>query len=299
MGGETPDLLDLAADCASSSPGEAGAGENRGALLRHRHRTGADRSRAYRVHACGAAGRDHRRYQVDRAWGPGAYAAVMLVRGRNEDASGLVRALGLAWLGINQTRAPCRSRSKRHPFSAPRSTVEVTVCTAPGAQVALAAVDEGILRLTGHAAPDPARWFTAKRRLGLDSRDDYGRLILPAEGEAGILRQGGDEDEAGAGLPALPFVIASLFESPRAADADGVARFRFEVPDVNTALRLSAVAWEPARTGAAALSVPVRDRLVAEPALPRFLAPGDKARIWIFLHNVELLAGYRARLSRR
>lgn len=290
-GGETPDLLDVAADRPAYRPGETArvrieapfAGTATVLVL-------TDRVHTVRTFAVprGATTVD---IPVDRAWGPGAYAAAMLVRGRNEAGSGPVRALGLAWLGIDPAPRTLPVAIEAPTLLRPRSTVEVVVRTAPGAQVALAAVDEGILRLTGHATPDPAGWFTAKRRLGLDIRDDYGRLILPAEGEAGILRQGGDEDDAGSGLPALPFAIASLFDGPRAADAAGVARYRFDVPDVNTALRLSAIAWEPARTGAAAQSVPVRDRLVAEPALPRFLAPGDEARIRISLHNVELPAG--------
>ena len=178
----------------------------------------------------------------------------------------------------------------------PRAEATITVRAAPGAQVALAAVDEGILRLTGHASPDPAAYFTGKRRLGIDIRDDYGRLIAPAEGETGLLRQGGDDEGGGAGLPAIPLRIASLFAGPIAAGADGIARFPLAVPDVNTALRLMAVAWDGASTGAASSSVSVRDPLVAEPALPRFLAPGDEARLLVALHNVELPAG-EARLS--
>jgi uncharacterized protein YfaS (alpha-2-macroglobulin family) len=48
------------------------------------------------------------------------------------------------------------------------------------AMLTLAAVDEGILRLTSFRSPDPVEHFLARRRLGLDIRDDYGRLIAPA-----------------------------------------------------------------------------------------------------------------------
>ena len=43
----------------------------------------------------------------------------------------------------------------------------------------LAAVDEGILRLTRFNSPNPAKHFFGKRALGVDIRDDYGRLIQP------------------------------------------------------------------------------------------------------------------------
>jgi len=290
-GGETPDLLDVAADRATYRHGETArvrleapfAGTATVLVL-------TDRVRSLRTLAV-PRGASTVEIPVDRDWGAGAYAAVMLVRGRTEAASGPVRALGLAWLGLDPAFRTLPVAIEAPALLRPRARAEIVVRTAPSAQVALAAVDEGILELTGHAAPDPAGWFMAKRRLGLDIRDDYGRLILPAEGTPGILRQGGDEDDGGAALPVLPFSIASLFEAPRAADAAGVMRFRLEVPDVNTALRLAAVAWEGTRTGAAAVSVPVRDRLVAEPALPRFLAPGDEARVAVSLHNLELPAG--------
>ncbi|MDW8443795.1 MAG: alpha-2-macroglobulin family protein [Acetobacteraceae bacterium] len=290
-GGETPDLLDVAADRAAYAHGDTArvrieapfAGT--ASILVLTDRVWSLRTLAVPRGATTVA------IPIDRAWGPGAYAAVMLVRGRAEAGAGPMRALGLAWLGLDPAPRRLPVAIEAPDLLRPRSTIELAVRTAPDARVVLAVVDEGILRLTGHAAPDPAAWFAAKRRLGLDIRDDYGRLILPAEGEPGILRQGGDEDDGGAALPALPFVIASAVDGPRTAGPDGVARFRVEVPDVNTALRLAAVAWESARTGAAALAVPVRDRLVAEAALPRFLAPGDEARISVALHNVELPAG--------
>jgi uncharacterized protein YfaS (alpha-2-macroglobulin family) len=228
---------------------------------------------------------------TDPAWGPGAYAAVTLLRGRAEAGANPVRALGLAWLGLDPAPRTVPVAVTAPDLMRPRAPAEVTVRAAPGAQVLLAAVDEGILRLTGHASPDPAGWFTGKRRLGIDIRDDYGRLIAPAEGAAGLLRQGGDGGDAGTALPAIPFVIASMVQGPVVTGPDGTARFTLDVPDVNTALRLMAVAWDAARTGAASVSVPVRDRLVAEPALPRFLAPGDEARMAVSLHNVELPSG--------
>lgn len=294
--GDTPDLLDVASDRSVYAPGETArvriaapfAGIATVAVL-------TDRVHHLRTVAVPEGGTTVE-IPVDAAWGPGAYAAVTLLRGRAAAGAGPVRALGLAWLGLDPAPRTLGVAIEAPPLLRPRTEAALVVRAAPGARVMLAAVDEGILRLTGHAAPDPAGHFSAKRRLGLDIRDDYGRLLAPAEGEAGLLRQGGDEDGAGAALPVLPFRIASHVAGPVTAGADGIARFTLPVADVNTSLRLMAVAWEGARTGAAALSVPVRDALVAEPALPRFLAPGDEARLAVSLHNVELPAG-EARLS--
>jgi uncharacterized protein YfaS (alpha-2-macroglobulin family) len=289
--GDTPDMLDVAADKPAYARGETArvrieapyAGLATVMVL-------TDRVHAVRTLRV-LQGASTVEIPTDPAWGPGAYAAVTLLRGRAEAGTNPVRALGLAWLGLDPAPRTVPVAVQAPGLMRPRAPAEVVVRAAPGAMVALAAVDEGILRLTGHASPDPVGWFTGKRRLGIDIRDDYGRLIAPAEGAPGLLRQGGDDTEAGAALPAIPFVIASMVHGPVAAGPDGTARFTLDVPDVNTALRLMAVAWDAARTGAASVSVPVRDRLVAEPALPRFLAPGDEARLAISLHNVELPAG--------
>lgn len=289
--GDTPDMLEVAADKPAYGRGETArvrieapyAGLATVMVL-------TDRVHAVRTLRV-PEGASTVEIPTDAAWGPGAYAAVTLLRGRAEAGANPVRALGLVWLGLDPAPRTVPVAVQAPDLMRPRAPAEVTVRAAPGAQVLLAAVDEGILRLTGHASPDPAGWFTGKRRLGIDIRDDYGRLIAPAEGSAGVLRQGGDDADAGAALPAIPFVIASTVLGPVAAGPDGTARFTLDVPDVNTALRLMAVAWDAARTGAASISVPVRDRLVAEPALPRFLAPGDEARMAVSLHNVELPAG--------
>ena len=57
---------------------------------------------------------------------------------------------------------------------------------APGqtARVTLAAVDEGILRLTKHKTPDPAAFYFGKPAFTLAYRDDYGRLLDPNLGAA-------------------------------------------------------------------------------------------------------------------
>lgn len=289
--GETPDLLDVAADRSVYAPSDVArvriaapfAGVATLAVL-------TDRVHHLRVVPV-PQGETTLEVPVEGAWGAGAYAVVTLLRGRPAAQGGPVRALGLAWLGLDPAPRTLPVTVEVPPLLRPRSDAAIVVRAAPGAQVALAAVDEGILRLTGHAAPDPVGYLTGKRRLGVDIRDDYGRLVAPAEGETGLLRQGGDEGEGGPGLPAIPIRIASLFAGPVTAGADGVARFPLAVPDVNTALRVSAIAWDAARSGAATASVPVRDPLVAEPALPRFLAPGDEARLAVSLHNVELPAG--------
>src|SRR6185312_3169183 len=171
----------------------------------------------------------------------------------------------------------------------PRAKAVVPVRTAPGAWITLAAVDEGILRLTHFASPDPLAHFMGRRKLGLDIRDDWGRLIAPGEGDATLLRQGGDEGSFA--LPEIPQKLVTLFSPPVQAGPDGRAEIALDLPDFAGQVRLMAVAWSGARIGAAQADILVRDPLVAEPLLPRFLAPGDEARLAVLMQNLDLPLG--------
>src|SRR6185312_8291506 len=142
------------------------------------------------------------------------------------------------------------------------------------------------------ASPDPLAHFMGRRKLGLDIRDDWGRLIAPGEGDATLLRQGGDEGSFA--LPEIPQKLVTLFSPPVQAGPDGRAEIALDLPDFAGQVRLMAVAWSGARIGAAQADILVREPLVAEPLLPRFLAPGDEARLAVLMHNLDLPAGEAA-----
>ncbi len=229
---------------------------------------------------------------VSADWGPGAYVTVHVFRTAADAKSRPGRAIGLAWVGIDPGVRKLPMAFDVPDKYPPRARAAIRLRTAPGAWVSLAAVDEGILRLTNFASPDPSDHFLGRRQLGLDIRDDWGRLIAPPDGEATALRQGGDEGSFA--LPDIPQKTVTLFVPPVQAGADGVAEFPLDLPDFNGQVRLMAVAWSGTKLGAAATDVYVRDPLVAEPLLPRFLAPGDQTRLTLLLHNLELPAGEQA-----
>jgi len=227
---------------------------------------------------------------VDASWGPGAYVAAHVFRGGSRDAKSRPnRAVGLTWIGVDPAERTLAVSIEAAEKYAPRAPAVIPVHVPPGAWISLAAVDEGILRLTRFASPDPAPHFLGRRQLGLDIRDDWGRLIAPADGEATLLRQGGDS--AGFVLPDTPTRTVTLFTPPMQAGADGVVRVQLDLPDFNGQVRLMVVAWQGARIGAGNADILVRDPLVAEPLLPRFLAPGDETRLAVLLQNVDLPLG--------
>ncbi|MBP2296164.1 alpha-2-macroglobulin family protein [Azospirillum rugosum] len=290
--GSTPDKLEVTADKPTYAPGETArlkitppfAGE---VLLT----VATDRLLDVRTLSVPAEGTTVE-VKVDPTWGPGAYVTATAyrppVKGRERQP---VRAIGLAWLGINPAVRTLDVALDAPAVITPRGSVEVGVKVAAAAgtlddaYVTLAAVDEGILRLTDFASPQPGKHFFGKRMLGLDIRDDYGRLIDALDGPFGALRQGGDS--SGAGLPVVPFTVVSLFKGPVKVGADGTARIRLDIPDFNGELRLMAVAYSSRRVGSAAQALTVRDPLVADAITPRFLAPGDESRVTLNLHNVE------------
>ncbi len=233
--------------------------------------------------------------KVNADWGAGAYVAVHVFRpilgapGAKPQLSD--RAIGVTWLQIDPAARTLPVSFTVLPVLRPRGMAVVTLHTNPGTWVTLAAVDEGILQLTGFASPDPVGYFFGRRALGVDIHDEWARLLRPAEGQLTALHQGGGGEEEGPALPPIPQQVVALFAPPVQADKDGIARITLALPDFDGELRLMAVAWSADKVGAAHNDVRVRDPLVAEALLPRFLAPGDSARLAVLLQNVELPAG--------
>ncbi len=216
------------------------------------------------------------------------------------------RAVGAAWLPGPAVERTLQLAVEAPPTVRPGTALEAVVRVAGAradvpAYVTLAAVDDAILQLTGFEPPDPAGYFLGKRRLGVEVRDIYGRLIDPA-GRRGRIVSGGDA-RMRLQLPGNDLADrnpVALFAGPIRLDADGSARVRFDLPDFNGRLRLMAVAWDDSRVGAGAAAVTVRPPLVADLTLPRFLAPGDEARLRLRLTNLEAPAGnYAVRLEGR
>ncbi len=289
---EVPDRVDLAAERRGYRPGEVArvritppfAGRASVAVL-------TDQLVSLREVEVPEAGTEVE-VPVDASWGPGAYVAVTVFRAGQSPAGRPGRALGLHWLGLDPASRRLEVAIDAPTLARPRTRVEVPVriTGAAGANLTLAAVDEGVLRLTNFRSPDPVEHFLARRRLGLDIRDDYGRLIAPADGEAAVLRQGGDGLDA-AGTLEIPQKVVALFSGAVTVGPDGVARVPLDLPDFAGELRLMVVAWEGTRIGAASRPMTVREAVVAEMLLPRFLAPGDGARLPVLLHNIELPPG--------
>lgn len=226
---------------------------------------------------------------VTEDWGTGAYVTVSLLRPLDVAAGhNPARTLGLAHAAIDPGPRRLAATFDMAPTADPRGPLEA-VLKVPGAGpdtfATIAAVDVGILNLTGFESPDPEGHYFGQRRLGIGIRDLYGRLIDGLSGAMGTVRSGGD---AGAqarmqGNPPTEAVV-SYFSGPLPVQ-NGEARARFDLPAFNGTVRLMAVVWSPGAVGQAETEVTVRDPVVVTASLPRFLAPGDQSRLLLeFVH---------------
>jgi len=229
-------------------------------------------------------------------WGAGAYVLVTAYRPLAQASPREpVRSIGVAWLGVDNAPRTLSVAVGGADKIAPRQKISLPV-TIKGltageeAYVTLAAVDEGILQLTDYKSPDPVTYYFGKRRLGLLMRDDYGRLIRAEKAAVGILEQGGDSF-GGRSLAVVPTRTVALFSGLVKVDAKGGASIPLDIPDFNGSLRLMAVAFSKTKLGHGDRMLIVRDPVVADIVLPRFLAPGDKSSAALNLDNVEGGAG--------
>lgn len=243
------------------------------------------------------------RFQSDARWGGGAYVMVTVVQPRDPVQTPKPRrALGLVYVPLDPKGRKLEVDLGTPEKAGAREALSVPV-TVRGAglgqrvRVTLAAVDEGILQLTRFDSPDPAEWYFGKRALGVDYRDDYGRLLDPNLGAPANVNFGGDEI-GGEGLTVTPIKTVALWSGVIETGRDGKATIQLPAPDFNGELRLMAVAWTDDAVGSASKPLVVREPVVAELALPRFLAPGDTAFATLELHNIEGRAGqYIAQLT--
>jgi alpha-2-macroglobulin len=241
---------------------------------------------------------------VTADWGSGAYVLVTVMTPRDPAALPVPRrAVGVVYVPVNmQSRTLTVSVGEGLGVVRPRQQVAIPIQVrgAPGGErvrVAIAAVDQGILNLTKYVSPNPTDYFFGRRGLGVDLRDDYGRLLNPNLGAPAIARQGGDS-LGGEGLTVVPTKTVSLFSDVVTLDGGGRATIPLTIPDFNGELRLMAVAWSNTAVGQSEEKLTVRDPVVAELILPRFLAPGDEAQAALNVDNVEGPTGnYTVRIS--
>lgn len=231
-------------------------------------------------------------------WGAGLYALVTAYRPlANGQGRGPVRAAGAAWLGLERPARTVKVAMSLPEIVRPRTRLDVPLVieglpAGATANLTLAAVDDAVLNLTDFQTPRPETHFHGKFRLGVDLRDLYGRLIDPRSQGVGELRQGGDLlSRRNRDLPDKSNEVVALFSGIVKVGPDGKASVPLALPDFNGRLRLMAVVATDRAIGAGEGRVVVRDTLVSQLALPRFLAIEDRAALSLSLNPIDTPPG--------
>ncbi|MEZ4428896.1 MAG: MG2 domain-containing protein, partial [Nannocystaceae bacterium] len=155
---------------------------------------------------------------------------------------------------------------------------------APGSEIAVAVVDEGILRMTNHHAPDPVKALRPGQPLDFRVEDTR-------EGLAAFLRLSqtagdGDASEGNASQARKNFVETALWRPDVRTNARGEAQIKFTLPDNLTRFRVMAVALDGDGKGASSEhGFYVRKPVMAMPVVPRFAHVGDAFEAAVMVHN--------------
>ncbi len=165
----------------------------------------------------------------------------------------------------------------------PAQTVEVTLRLSDEAGKPLPGeatfwmVDQAVLALAKEAPLDPLPKFIVERPSRMAARDSRNMPfgVIPLQENPG-----GGEGEENPGIENISvrrnFTPVPIYLPHVKVGPDGVARIQVRLPDTLTVFMLRAEATSgPDRFGFATGQIRVRQPVVAQPVLPRFLRPGD------------------------
>ncbi|NTV47877.1 MAG: hypothetical protein HGB11_15470, partial [Chlorobiales bacterium] len=232
---------------------------------------------------------------------PNVYVSVMLFKGRtappNLTTSDLGKPsfrIGYAKLSVDPGQkhlqveiAPNKTTYQTGEFVSAELRVKDSQGKPVIGEIALAAVDAGVLNLIGYELPDLFETFYQERPLGVTTSESLLHLIEQRSyGEKGESRGGGGGQGAGGLLFRQKFVATAYWNPSIITDANGKATVRFRLPDNLTTFRLMA----SAQSADASFGVTHTDIVVNKPlsllaALPRFSRIGDKFEAGVVVHN--------------
>jgi len=225
------------------------------------------------------------------SFAPNIYVSAMLLKDpHTESATSYLPERAFGALSIPMKREKFTQKVEMHtPKSVrPGRSLEVKLDLgkdAAGGYVTVAAVDQGILSLTDYKSPDPLDSLLAQRALGVRTYDTIGWALQLAKLNPTSKTGGGDEDAAPELSRIMPFKPVALWSGLKKVPKSGKVSVTFDVPLYQGELRVMAVASANTRMGHAEQRVKVRDPIVVQATLPRFLIAGDLVDVPVFLSN--------------
>jgi uncharacterized protein YfaS (alpha-2-macroglobulin family) len=229
---------------------------------------------------------------VAAGYAPYANVTVTLLPIGAEGRDALDYRIGALRLPVSlaSSRVHVVARSERPSYEpGEKATVTVTVDEGgrpvEGAEVALAIVDEGVLRMTGYRAPDPVAAMRRGHGLSFELADSRASLAEQLE-RSHVAGDGGGPEAASLTSTRKNFVETALFRPDLRTDASGRATVSLALPDNLTEFRVMAVALDrDGRGGATESSFTVQKPVMLVPVVPRFASRGDRFEVAAMLHN--------------
>jgi uncharacterized protein YfaS (alpha-2-macroglobulin family) len=218
---------------------------------------------------------------------PNVYITATLIKPHEQSDIPLIVAHGYKSIKVEEKNRKIEVEISASKNVRSKTHQKVKVKAAPGSYVSLAAVDNGVLQVSGFETPDPYNYFYQKKALQVTGYDLY-PLLFP-ELRAKISSTGGDAeammDKRVNPMPAKRIKVVSYWSGLQKADGNGNASFEFDVPQFSGELRLMAVSFKGQNFGSGANTMTVADPIVISTALPRFLSPGDTVTVPVTMSN--------------
>lgn len=220
---------------------------------------------------------------------PNVYVTALLMKDPNE-ADGKRFMPARAWGASSVSIVPAAQRLEvtvHHPeISESRKTVTLKLSNSmkTATQYEVAVVDEGILQMTDYSSPDPLKRFFEPRALGVASVETMGWTVAVQNTEGknpGGDQPGGNENKN------MPVKLVSFWFPAVKSDSSGRAEVQVPLPAFQGKVRVMAVAGGKSRMGSASSFMTVRDPLVLQSTLPRFLTQGDKFQFPVSVTNLS------------
>lgn len=188
------------------------------------------------------------------------------------------------WVTVTPVKNIVTASLEYPPKARPGEEVEVTLRLADDSGKPISGeatfwmVDQAVLSLAKERPLDPLPSFVVERPTRMAARDTRNMAfgIIPLEETSGgdtALDEWGSENNVSVrkNFTPVPVYLPKVI-----VGTDGVAKIKVKLPDSLTVFKLRAKAISgPDRFGFAFGEILVRQELVAQPALPRFVRPGD------------------------
>jgi uncharacterized protein YfaS (alpha-2-macroglobulin family) len=233
---------------------------------------------------------DHKAASLDipikKEYLPNIYVGVSEIRELSDNSLPLTIARGFVPLKVDEADNKADVQITCADNSRSKTTQTIKVKTVPNAEVTIAAVDEGVLLITGFQTPDPYTYFYGKRALEVNSYDLYPR-VLPELNSLEMSSMAGDEGLEGRLSPEgnKRVHIIAYWSGILKANGSGECSYTVNIPEFSGTLRVMAVAYKDNKFGSAEKKMIVADPIVISTSLPRFMSPNDENTLNVVLSN--------------